>query len=389
MQQDAIDSVVRLVHSTGLAPERWPQVLSEMRRLFDARGAVLCLRELHTGRPLVLSQAGFDEDCWRDYAVNYRHLDIWGVGARGLRVGEVATGDELIARAGATATFEQSRFYREFLVPNRMEQLLNGRAARTGNNVAVLALYRSRSAAPFDEDDRALLRLFLPHVNRAGALTVLMTPILDGDTAADLALEASPRGIVFLDERGVAIYANPAAEHIFRSRDGMMLRDGRPRSRDRAADREIDHLVHGAVLTGLGAGLEPGGMVRVPRTSGRRPYRVHVMPVVASPAAWSPLGLDAGASPAAVVILSDLMQNQRTPDEVMRALQMISPAGATLNKRLGRRRRSPSQTDSRPSRWERLRDLFLSGDVRLQDDMARLLDRPPPRSGNGDFDRTA
>jgi DNA-binding CsgD family transcriptional regulator len=72
---------------------------------------------------------------------------------------------------------------------------------------------------------------------------------------------------------------NPAAERIVMAEDGLGFQHGGLRAEDLRADEVLQARIRSSCNTTLGAGLSPGGVVRVQRPSGAPGYIIRVSPV--------------------------------------------------------------------------------------------------------------
>ena len=83
-------------------------------------------------------------------------------------------------------------------------------------------------------------------------------------------LDTLPMGLVFLTADGRTVYANRAAEEIFRSSDGLFFQNGTICASDRRADADLRELIRQALAPILAPNI---AAIQVPRHSLRRAYQ--------------------------------------------------------------------------------------------------------------------
>ncbi|MBI3479104.1 MAG: hypothetical protein HY016_01920 [Nitrosomonadales bacterium] len=145
--------------------------------------------------------------------------------------------------------------------------------------LTAFSFFRSLHHHDFNEDDRAKLRLVLPHLSRSlGVMQRLRSAELTVASSLD-ALNRLPSGILLMDESGAVAYANRAAQRMLEDDDGLRLRN----LTHRAGLGELvvdDASANSAISDALGAALDRdpydtphfSQCVAVPRTSGAASY---------------------------------------------------------------------------------------------------------------------
>lgn len=164
---------------------------------------------------------------------------------------------------------------------------------------AGVALLRSRSAGCFEPSDVEQFAVLHRHIERALALGFqLGSPGTFQRCYTDL-LDSNPAATVLLDAQQRVVYANPAAEDLCSQCDGLSLsQKGLTAARSRDTDR-LRKLIAQAASIRTNGRLPGGGVVPVPRPSGKRPYLVLVAPLSGRHQALSAL------RPVVSIVISD------------------------------------------------------------------------------------
>lgn len=286
------------IYQAGLEPERWPDTLARMSRMFAADLA--CIYTPFPARPeqaLYLTH-NFTREMEQAYSAYYHHLDEWTRHAlRQQRYiqGSVALGEEIVPQA----ELRRTEYYNDFLKPHDMEwmvttALLDG---RTEGSATHMSFTRHRGRDAYDGEGKRLIELLAPHVRRALLTHWRLTEARLGADAQEAALAHMGYGVILMEAGGAVLYLNPVAEALLRREDGLALRAGRLR-----ALHDDDALAGLVRQAGLGVG---GGLCvrRTPDGDGQAaPYNVSATPVRAESAALVP---DSPVSPRALLLVRD------------------------------------------------------------------------------------
>lgn len=265
------------IYQAGLEPERWPETMARMSRLFAADLA--CVYTPFPARPeqaLYLTH-NFTPEIEQAYSAYYHRLDEWTLHAvRQKRYiqGTVALGEELVSQT----ELRRTEYYNDFLKPHNMEwmvttALLDGRAEGPATH---MSFTRHRERAAYDGEGKRLIELLAPHVRRALLTHWRLTETRLGAQAQQSALECMGYGVILLDSAGTVLWLNPVAEALLRRQDGLSLRAGRLCALHNGDDEALARVVRHA-------GLGVGGGLCVQRTSTQEgqivPYCISATPV--------------------------------------------------------------------------------------------------------------
>lgn len=123
--------------------------------------------------------------------------------------------------------FLATEYYNDFLEPQRIHSLLMVRLALRGRAPSVLNICRPPGAEQFGGAEREIAGHFHPHLVRAFALSEKLASarwLSDGVTDG---LDASPHGVMFLDDAGTIRHVNRIAERAFHACGGLSSKGGR------------------------------------------------------------------------------------------------------------------------------------------------------------------
>jgi len=227
----------------------------------------------------------------RDYMAEFAHLDPAPAAFARLPSGSVSATDRLFDRDMR----RRAVVLQEFLRPRGMEETLSGVASSGGGRFAMLAMFRGKDRAAFDDPDFGAMQQILPHMAMALKLRRAFLGLETQVAAMKQTIDQLPLAVAVLG-RDRATHINRAAETIDRRADGLRFdRKGIPHAATSAAEKRLQALLADTRRGGS------GGIVRLPRGEGAPPY---VVLVAALPAAAG-LGERDGAERPLIVLIHD------------------------------------------------------------------------------------
>src|SRR5690349_1269810 len=251
-------------------PELWPDFLKGYTDAVSADFSVIQIHDLGKHISTVVSAFGLSSPMKREYNEYYSKQNIWREsGHARFAPGMVNLDQEMCPPAVA----QKSEFYNDCMLRMGGAYTFGAVFARDGENrFPTVSAQRGRSKHRFGETERETARFLLPHLGRAWTVYKRLGMLAAGESV----LDTLPLGIVFLSSDGRAVFCNSRAEEIFRSKDGLYLRNGRLSAEDRIADARLRRALKDALSPGVSLGP---AAVPVPRINLRRAYQVAVSPL--------------------------------------------------------------------------------------------------------------
>lgn len=331
-----LSNLIGLIYDGATDPGRWTKdILPAVAAYIEAPACIL-YSPVHTpqnGGYFFLH--GITQEHVDLYVQKYYAQDVWKIGLAEKNLyltGNVVLGDELIPRAQLLA----SDFYKECLVHSKnMVQLLTGIVFGTDSTTAipgVCSFFRGSHHPDFGEEERARMRLVLPHLSRSlGVMQRLQSAELT--VASSLAaLDRLPSGVLLLDGSGTVAFVNRAAQHMLEEGDGLRLRKlshaaglGHLVAQSMADDRAIDDAISATLRRDPFCTGHFSQSITVPRTSGLASYTLQ----------FSALGEHnkfAGGNRAfaAIVFIADGLKQIDIDPEILQRTYGLTPAEAKV-----------------------------------------------------------
>lgn len=367
------DTLVRLIdriYDAALAPELWPRFLEALAEVIDGHVANLAHGDTRRNEIVVAATARFDPEAVREYAEYYGALDPWVKSgkARGFfRTGGMGLGKWVVP----ASDLQKTEFYNDF-----------GRRYRISGGISVIlrmeqdvvsALSVTECGREFGEDEVALVKRLLPHLQRALQVHERLAAVTGQLSAADEIIDRLPFGVVLVDATGRAVLVNMAAQHILDTRDGLTLRDNNLVTTTLPQTTKLLMLVAGAIAASRGEGVEAGGALALGRPSLKRPLQVLVTPLRARGASLRPGSADACAA----IFISDPELQEVTDEVMLQQFYGFTSAETRFATQLLEHKSVEEAADflevSLNTARTHLKKLFEKTDTRRQSELMRLL----------------
>ena len=294
-------------------PALWDKALKGYASLMAADAVAFLVADYDEGRVGSFFAHNIPDGHIRDYEDYYNKKDVWTLKAYRNRwpAGEAQLTQEFFPED----ELERTEFYNDFLRPAGFYRACGAFLTYDKGASSVLTALRSRRAGLYEPQELQLALRVTPHFQRAVQLHRALYDVRQAGAAAMEVLDRLLLGVLFLDGRGRVVDANRAARRILERGDGLTAdRQGTCRAASGAETPELRRLVQSAVATGEGRGTGAGGVMRLTRSSGARPFGLLV----------SPIGdgcFDLGARRAAAVIL--VFDPERRPEVPRAALARL------------------------------------------------------------------
>jgi len=323
--QDDVLELIELIYAAAEDATRWTAFLERLRD--NVRGTVTAFvfDDLSVGRSNIAASVRMDPAFAHLYEQYFHAHNAWAdaAGSR-IRSGSVLTSQMILADRDLV----KSEYYAGFLRPQDARHLLSSIPFRDERSFSQVSVLRPGRMPPFSDQDVALMRALIPHLQRGIRVHRHLTQLADRSRLAEELLDRVPFGAVLLGDDGKIVLVNRAAKEILDSHDGLRLTSNglaACRSDETAALRR---LITEATRERPGLHPESVGTMSISRLSLRRPYSVLV----------APLRLEAsrlGTSRAAVAaFLTDPEKRPRANCELLRKLYGFTPMESSVAARL-------------------------------------------------------
>jgi DNA-binding CsgD family transcriptional regulator len=269
-----LSTLIGGIYDAALDPALWPLALRKAGNFVKGPSATLFSKDATSKTGVIYYHDGGIDPRYVDlYFEKYVKLDPSTTAHFFAEVEEpFATADVL-----AYDEFLETRFYKEWVKPQRLVDFIASVLDKSVTNVALFGVFRHERDGVADDAARRAMRLIVPHVRRA----VLISRTIELKSAAAdtfvTVLDGLNAGMFLVDTEGRIVHANMAGHTMLA--DGSFLRavGGKLSSIDQTADQGLK-----AVFTAAGEGDNAVGTtgISIPLAArdGSR-YVAHVLPL--------------------------------------------------------------------------------------------------------------
>jgi DNA-binding CsgD family transcriptional regulator len=257
----------------------------------------------------------------RLYENYYRNRNVYLVcGNHLLRTGSVRLGLAMCPDAIAL----RSESYNDWIAPQKQHHGMLGVIFRQRSLSSMIGAIRPKAAEPFGKEEVSLLRLLIPHLQRAVSLHRKIADLEKQKLAATDALDRWSLGVIVLNAQGRVLLMNHKANEIVSQRDGLLLTPDGLRAALANETSALRRLIHDAIATRLGSGGQSGGALTLSRPSLKRSLNMLVTPL------FPQNSLNAQREAAVAVFLSDPEAQEEGDEDTLRRFYGLTPAEAAL-----------------------------------------------------------
>lgn len=322
MEEATFSQVLDSIYDAAADFDRWPSALERVGEVFGTSYIGLIDRNLRTmeGRAIAI---GVDQAGQREYFDVWSQRDVLRLNTRVFRPGSIELDHDILPRHDLL----RSDYYNGFMKPRGFSGLMRMTLSIEDGFRKIISMSRPTALGNFDIADVEQCRRLMPHFQRAASVMRRVEQsklVLSG--FSDL-MDQSATGVVLLDHAARVLFANRAARAMAQSNDGLLLRGQKIAASSATHDAALQKLIAGA--TGRHENVEAarGGVMRLPRASGKPDLAVAVSPL-ADGDAWTQNG------PVVFLLLTDPAAASAPAGETITQLFGLSAAEARVAERL-------------------------------------------------------
>ncbi|APZ99969.1 hypothetical protein BWQ93_16875 [Sphingopyxis sp. QXT-31] len=200
---------VESIYDAAADERMFPDLLRRIGDHFGAQAGFLAWMGGASGAGFQ-AEYGNDPAYLRSYVETYAPLDILRPALMETPEGEPRPVYPLLQRPEV----RESRFYREYIAPQRIVDNLAVNLIKRDDMFATIAILRTGDVAPFSEDDLAAMRVLVPHLRRAVILSSHRIRQADLMAAYREAAQGARDGLVLLGDAGQILDLGPEIERM-------------------------------------------------------------------------------------------------------------------------------------------------------------------------------
>ena len=380
MDDDRIHDLIGLIYDAALDPRHWITVVDQLKAATKSQHGHLWSGTIHDDVRTLLSERdqylafehdGFSFDDFKavsdrigpDTRLTDPHLDRAHLAPEG----KATLGRELVPLNDLRA----SDYYNEFGRRFGNFHMLGSVMVRSKEAVSALGFFRSERDAPYEDNEKRLLDLFLPHIRRSLNLSGHLQLTNTKARVLQSSLDALRSAIFLINETGKIVFFNAAADRLLKQSPDLFVKNDRLHARTHATTVRLEHLNRCA--TGAEGQKPIGGAVAIERVNAGLPLQVVAAPLSSNGQSV----LKNGADAVALVVIHDPNVLDAVPKEIIGAMFGLTPTEAHLLLALSQGQTLKQYGDehhvTHNTARTHLRNVFAKTNTSRQSDLVRLL----------------
>lgn len=271
---DTLSALIAAIYDAAIDPRIWPGVLRAAAVYVGGHAAAIYAKSISGIAFGVFHDDGvMSEEYKVKYFETYARLDPATAGHLYAELEQpIATADIL-----DYDEFLESRFYKEWAVPQGIVDFLSAPIEKQGQWAAMFGVFRSAAQGVVDDTMRHRMKLLVPHVRRA----VLIGKVIEEGSrqAASFseALDGLASGLFLVDGLGRIVHVNEAGDRLVTGGKAIAIRDGRLVATQKEATVALAESFAAAASGDAGIGLR-GISVPIETRDGEH-FVAHVLPL--------------------------------------------------------------------------------------------------------------
>jgi DNA-binding CsgD family transcriptional regulator len=316
MENGDLTELIGCIYDSAGDPDRWAHFLCRLSHISESSSAILVMHNAAQAKYTISSSWGIEERALRLYETRYGALDPWAQRGFTCPAGHVCTSEELCHLDKLT----QTEIYNDFMRPYDVKHAMFGIVTNQIGSLASVSLFRDPIKGLFQEPQLEILRLLVPHIQRAFAIHFRLADVNARSAAFESAIDLLQFGVILISATHKIQYVNKSARQHMIAESGLRLRKGQLVTSKACEQERLSTLVNQSVQATRREGFGAGGTMLVSRIS-RRPLSITVAPL--RTVGWP-------EEPAAVVFISDPDDHAEIPEGLLRRCYGLSPAESRL-----------------------------------------------------------
>jgi DNA-binding CsgD family transcriptional regulator/PAS domain-containing protein len=301
--------LIGLIYESAVDPSVWQEFLKQFADAIGSTTSTLFFQDHSACKGEVSVAHRYDPFYLRQYEMHYASVNVWLQRlATQTKSGDIRNS----AHACSASELLKTEYYNDWLRPQDLFFGYGGTIFRNGSVTTNIAAMRSRRAGPFGKPETELLRLLIPHLQRAMQLHRRLATAEAERNSSLQALEHLASGVILTNANGQVLFLNRAARQIVDRKDGLQVGLAGLSAASSRDTTELRKLI--AEAAGIVSGMPVAGSratMTVSRPSARRPLFLLVVPLCLDYARLQLLS--SGGIPTALILISD-PEASLTPD---------------------------------------------------------------------------
>lgn len=259
------------IYSAAINPDEYKGIATEIAKYMGSHSAVIQHRETVSGNAQLMSiTQNFSERSLIDYGEHFYKVDEWVIRGSQTQLGTSFVGSDLISRND----FEHSECYADF---GRFLGLYDTAASifPTSNGICAFGVHRDKKDAAFEQKDRLLFNLIIPHLKNSLELRSKINSQLSANSLLFETLSQNGSAVIVVDALLNVKYINGAAESFLNKHASLRVIQKKLHART----DQTDGLIQSAVNAIMNVAATRAEAIRIAGYKGESAVTLKMVPV--------------------------------------------------------------------------------------------------------------
>lgn len=311
-----LESLIDSIYDTAITASSWRPLLENLLSPLDVIASDIYL--FRNNELLYTDNAGGPEEGFKEYREYYHHIALRGKIVQHVPAGQIFTDRQFISEE----KMRRDPFYEEWLKQWDFRHALMVPLIKENDALALMAVHRNISKGPPEEQDFAIFRMLVPHLQRAAMLYYKLHDMRRQNELYAESLDRLTTGVVLLDNDSRVLHVNSAAEWIISRYPRLCMENGNFILRQRGARDWLNNCL-ADILAGSPTQPCDGGAHGFPADAAGAHLSLYVTPVSAS--------VRASTGAAAMLYITDpSLEIDKDKGKMLGKLYNLTPAETAL-----------------------------------------------------------
>jgi DNA-binding CsgD family transcriptional regulator/PAS domain-containing protein len=233
-----MSDLIGMIYDCAIEPDRWPGTIAEICGTMGCLSGMLLLIDLRRSQHRLAYTWGMAPN-WGRRFLDYSDT-LTGFYARAFSKGICVDGEPLLLSSVISGARARS-IYAELTEPEGVTDAMQTVVLRQTGRLAVFGANRHESK--LSDDDRTIMRLLVPHIRRAVAISDLLDVKRIEVATLAATLDSFNAGILVVGDKSHILHANRAARDMMSKHEPISAVSGVLSVRDAHAGAEIAHAI--------------------------------------------------------------------------------------------------------------------------------------------------
>jgi DNA-binding CsgD family transcriptional regulator/PAS domain-containing protein len=235
-----MSDLIGMIYDCAIEPDRWPRTIAEICGAMGCMNGMILLIDLRRSQHRFAYTWGMTPK-WEARYLSYSD-SLTGFYARAFSKALCLDGEPLVLSSVISGAYAES-VYADLTKAEGIAEAMQTVVLRQAGRLAVFGANRHESVGKLSEEERAIMRLLVPHIRRAVAISDLLDVKRIEVATLAATLDSFNAGILVVGDGSHILHANRSARDMMSKRQPIAAVNGVLSIRDAQAGAEIANAI--------------------------------------------------------------------------------------------------------------------------------------------------